>query len=159
MYAKTFVDLFCYLCFTFVFIILSCLFLAALWSPAEKWLTSWLSWVWCFLVFFSLSHIVSRVRCGTWLYRSLIFAFFLTFFSVLINNQRLYYSERKRVFTKQVLTFYMNHRDAIGYSLYRLVKIIIRLLFYVIWWSLSQVYMTYNLMLRINNRSSSKLRT
>ena len=27
----------------------------------------------------SLSHMVSRVRCGTWLYRYLIFAFFFTF--------------------------------------------------------------------------------
>ena len=45
----------------FVFIILSCLFLAALWSPAGKGLTSWLSCVWCFLVFLSLSHMVSGV--------------------------------------------------------------------------------------------------
>ena len=30
------VDLFCYLCFVFVFAILSYLFLAALWSPAMK---------------------------------------------------------------------------------------------------------------------------
>ena len=28
---------------SFVFVILSCLFIAALWSPAEKWLTSWLA--------------------------------------------------------------------------------------------------------------------
>ena len=39
------------LCFTFVFIMLPCLFLAALWSPAGKGLTSWLSCVLCFLVF------------------------------------------------------------------------------------------------------------
>ena len=32
-----------------------------------------------FLVFLSLSHMVSWVRCGTWLYWFLIFAFFLTF--------------------------------------------------------------------------------
>ena len=50
---SSFVDLFCYLCFTFVFIILSCLFLAAMWLPAGKGLTSWLSCVWCFLVFLS----------------------------------------------------------------------------------------------------------
>ena len=53
----------------FVFVMLSCLFLAALWSPAEIWLTSWFSCVLCFHVFLSLSHIMSRVRCGTWLYR------------------------------------------------------------------------------------------
>ena len=34
-------DHFCYLCF--VFVKLSCLFIATLWSPAGKVLTSWLS--------------------------------------------------------------------------------------------------------------------
>ena len=98
---------FCYLCF--VSVILYCLLIAALWSPAGKGLTSWLScihllwhlWInvydkklqftpikymfcsmfcmWCFLVFLSLSHVVSWVRCGTCLYRFLIFALFLTF--------------------------------------------------------------------------------
>ena len=37
----SFVDHFCYLCFMFVFIILSCLLLADLRSPAGKGLTSW----------------------------------------------------------------------------------------------------------------------
>ena len=40
-------------------------------------LTSWLSCMWCFLVFLSLSHMMSYVRCGIWLYRFLIFAFFI----------------------------------------------------------------------------------
>ena len=40
------------LCFTFVFNLLSCQFLAALWSSADKVLTSWLSCVCCFLVFY-----------------------------------------------------------------------------------------------------------
>ena len=35
-----FVGPFCYLCFSFVFVIQSCLFLAPLWLPAGKWLTS-----------------------------------------------------------------------------------------------------------------------
>ena len=35
--------LFCYLCF--VFVMPSCLFIAALWSPAGKGLSSWLSFV------------------------------------------------------------------------------------------------------------------
>ena len=35
----------------FIFVMLSCLFLAALWSPAGKGLTSWLSCVLCFHVF------------------------------------------------------------------------------------------------------------
>ena len=49
------------------------LFICALWSPAGKGLTSWLSFVVynCECVTFPL---VSRVRCGTWLYRFLIFA-------------------------------------------------------------------------------------
>ena len=43
-------DPFCYLCF--VSVMLSYLFIAALWSPARKGLTSWLFCVCCFLVFF-----------------------------------------------------------------------------------------------------------
>ena len=38
-----FVDHFCYLCF--VSVMLSCLSIAALWSPAEKGLASWLSYM------------------------------------------------------------------------------------------------------------------
>ena len=38
----SFADPFCYFCFTFVFIILSCLFLEALRSPAGKELDTWL---------------------------------------------------------------------------------------------------------------------
>ena len=52
---------FCYLCFMVVFVMLSCLFHAALWSPAGKGLTSWLSGVLHFLVNMSLYHMVSRV--------------------------------------------------------------------------------------------------
>ena len=59
---------FSYLCLMFVLIMLSCLFLLTLLSPAGKGLTSWLSCVWCVLVLLSLSHMVSQVRCGSWLY-------------------------------------------------------------------------------------------
>ena len=38
--------------FAFVFAILPCLFLAALWSPVGKGLTSWRSFMSCFLVCF-----------------------------------------------------------------------------------------------------------
>ena len=72
----TFLDLFCYLCF--MYIMFSCLIFATLWSPAGKGLPSWLSCMWCLLVFGSLSHVESVVRCCTWLYRILICAFFLT---------------------------------------------------------------------------------
>ena len=44
-------DRFCYLRFMLVCVVLSCLFLAALWSPAGKGLTSWLFYVLCFPVF------------------------------------------------------------------------------------------------------------
>ena len=46
------------------FIMLKRLFIAALWSLTGKGLTSWLSFV-MFNVF-SLSLVVSWVRCGTW---------------------------------------------------------------------------------------------
>ena len=54
---------FSYLCF--VFVMLSCLLIAALWSPAGKGLTSWLSYMLCFSVFLSLFHVESWVSCGT----------------------------------------------------------------------------------------------
>ena len=58
------------------------MFVDALWSPAGKGLTSWLSFVMsnCDVVTFLL---VSRVRCGALLYLFLIFALFLT-----LNRQR-----------------------------------------------------------------------
>ena len=59
----SFCESFCYLSLM-LYIILSCLFLAALWSPAGKELTSWFSCIRRILVFLSLSHIVSWARCG-----------------------------------------------------------------------------------------------
>ena len=56
---------------------LSRLFVAALRSPDGKWLTSWLLFV-MFIVILLLSHLESWDRCGTWLYRFLILAVFLT---------------------------------------------------------------------------------
>ena len=60
------------------------LFICALWPPAGKGLTSWLSFVVsnCEFVTFSL---VSWVRCGTWLYRFLNFAPLLTLISILLQ--------------------------------------------------------------------------
>ena len=55
-------DYLCYLCH--VFVILSRLFIAALWSPEGKGLTSWLLFV-MLMVILLLSHLVSRDRCGT----------------------------------------------------------------------------------------------
>ena len=45
-----------------VFLMLSRLFIAALWSPAGKGLTSWLLSV-MFIVFLLLSHVVSWLDC------------------------------------------------------------------------------------------------
>ena len=55
-------DPFCYLCFMSV--MLSYLFLLAVWSPAWKGLTFWLSCMLFVLVFLSLTHVVSWVRFG-----------------------------------------------------------------------------------------------
>ena len=52
----------CYLCL--VFHMRSCLFIAALWSPEGKELTSWLLFV-MFIVILLLSHLVSWDRCVT----------------------------------------------------------------------------------------------
>ena len=47
-----------------VIVMLLRLFIAALWSPAGRGLTSWLLFV-MFIVVVLLSHVVSWVRCGT----------------------------------------------------------------------------------------------
>ena len=58
-----------FFCISFVFLCLvffmhSRMFIAALWSPTGKGLTSWLLLV-MFIVFLLLSYVVSWVRCGT----------------------------------------------------------------------------------------------
>ena len=57
---------FCQVYLCLVFVMLSRLFIAALWSPAEREreLTSWLLFV-MFNCALSLSHVVSLVKCGT----------------------------------------------------------------------------------------------
>ena len=70
-----------------VFLMLSCLYIAALWSPAGKGLASWLLLV-MLIVFLLLSRVVSWVRCGTGIYRFLIFAVFLTLTYVSSNMQK-----------------------------------------------------------------------
>ena len=55
-------DLLCFLCF--VFLMLARLFMAALWSPAGKGLTSWFLLV-MLIACLLFSHVVSCVRCGT----------------------------------------------------------------------------------------------
>ena len=55
-------DHLCYLCL--VFVMLTRLFIAALWPPEGKGLTSWLLFV-MFIVILLLSHLVYWDRCGT----------------------------------------------------------------------------------------------
>ena len=61
-----------------MFVMLSHLSKAALWSPEGNGLISWLMFV-MFIVILSLFHLVSWDRFVTWLYRFLILAVFLTF--------------------------------------------------------------------------------
>ena len=58
-------DFFCesFVFLRLVFLMLSRLFVSALWSLAEKGLASWLLLV-MFIVFLILAHVVSGVRCG-----------------------------------------------------------------------------------------------
>ena len=72
----SFVDHLRYLCL--VFVMRSRLFIAALWSSERKGLASWLLFV-MFIVILLLSHLLPWDRCGTWSYRFLIIAVFLTF--------------------------------------------------------------------------------
>ena len=55
-------DHLCYLCL--VFVMLSLLLIASLWSPEGKGLTSWLLFV-LFIIILLLSLLVSWDRCGT----------------------------------------------------------------------------------------------
>ena len=62
------------------FLWLSCFFLCSLVPCGHLLGKGWPlgSCLWCLLWFLLLSHVVSWVRCGTWLYRFLIFSVFLT---------------------------------------------------------------------------------
>ena len=73
----SFVDILCFCSVLCLLCLCARLSICALWSPAWKGLTSWLSFVvsYCEFVPFPL---VSWVRCGTLLYRFLIFSPLLT---------------------------------------------------------------------------------
>ena len=73
----SFVDLLCFCSVLCLLCLCACLFICALWSPAEKGLTSWHLFVVSNYEFVTFP-LVSWVRCGTWLYRFLIFAPLLT---------------------------------------------------------------------------------
>ena len=60
---------------------LSCLFIAALWSPAGKGLNSWRSCIYSFVVFLSLSHVVYGL--GVVLVASIPDLCLLTYFYIL----------------------------------------------------------------------------
>ena len=69
---SSFVDILCF-CVMCLLCLCTRLFICALWSPTEKRLTSWLSFAASYCDFVTFPF-VSWVRCGTWLYRFLIFA-------------------------------------------------------------------------------------
>ena len=55
-------------------------------TPEGKGLASWLLFV-MFIVILSLSNLVYWDRCGTWLYRYLILAIFLTFLRTMVRSR------------------------------------------------------------------------
>ena len=80
-------DLLCFCSVLCLLCLCAFLFICAMWSPAGKGLTSWLSFVasYCEFVTFLL---VSWVRCGTCLYLFLIFAPLLTFITGILHAVR-----------------------------------------------------------------------
>ena len=90
-------SLLCLLC------LCACHFICALWSPPGKGLTSWLLFVVFYYEFVSFP-LVSWVRFGTWLYRFLIFAPLLTWFSrahrSMWNYKSLWWPARNRTSDK-----------------------------------------------------------
>ena len=79
----SFLDHLCFLCL--VFLMLSRLFIAALWSPARKVLSSWLLLVMC-IVFLLLSHVMSWVRYGTWCIVSWSLPYFLPLLTIPVTT-------------------------------------------------------------------------
>ena len=72
-------DHLCYMsCVCHAFASVDCCLVVTCWEKADLLAIVFL----CLIVFLSLSHVVSRVRCGTRLYRFLIFAAFLTLMQV-----------------------------------------------------------------------------
>ena len=84
----------CYLCLMFV--MLSRLFNAALWSAKGKGPTPWLLFV-MFIVILLLSHLVSWDRCGTCLYR---FLNLTVFFYFDVSTDRLFIAIRHMLLFK-----------------------------------------------------------
>ena len=82
-------DLFCYLCFVFVFVI-PCSLVVTCWEKVD------LLALFCvmFLCVLSLSHTVLWVRCGTWLYCFLVVVFFLTLTTSIIRHADVLQSRR-----------------------------------------------------------------
>ena len=94
------------ICISCLFPILYCLFLEALWLSAGR------GWpLVCgvfFLVFLSLSHMVSWARCGIWLYGFPIFAFFLSFHRLIMEKTLKIFAETISPQLIQWLVLYIN---------------------------------------------------
>ena len=94
---------FYYLCF--VFVMLSCLFIATLWSPAGKGLTSWLS---CLMIYCVFVTCPCGVLCQVWyLIVSISDLCFLNYFvqkaslATMLNCQLYYYYPNKKTRVEQ----------------------------------------------------------
>ena len=92
------------------------LFICALWSPAGKGLTSWLSFVVSNYVFVTFP-LVSWVRCGTRLYRLLIFAPLLTLVDEFPSSEVHCYKDNHRHATYFNTTYQLHgHTLEVVYS-------------------------------------------
>ena len=109
-------DHLCYLCL--VFAMLSRLFIAALWSPAWKGVTSWLLFVMLTCIL-SLSLVVSWVRCGASLYRLLIFA---AFFTLLELRNVIYHMKSRLGVILQFLIFIAYNSQWLNSMIYWLIN-------------------------------------
>ena len=68
-----FVNYVSFFCPCYVFLYVSCSFVITCWERVDL-----LALLYVMYVLLSISNIVFRIRCGTWLYRFLIYAFFFT---------------------------------------------------------------------------------
>ena len=112
----SFMDLSCFCSVLCLLCLCARLFICALGSPAGKGLTSWLSFVVSNYEFVTFL-LVSWVRCGTWLYRFLIFAPLLTFSNCGRPWPAAYINFNQNIHQIQVLTKLLCRAQAIFYTL------------------------------------------
>ena len=111
------------------------MFFAALWSPSGKGLTSWLSCMWFFFLWFCCFPIWSWVWCGIWVYWFLMFAFHLILILLLISCCTI------DVFSR--LSFLLIH--VIRHAYRCTVTCIRNILSYIKNWNSEWLYLSYSL--------------